>query len=55
FRRRKDAAVQHRAFVGEKPHICLECGQSFGRSSDLRRHQRIHSGERPHVCPDCGR
>ncbi|NWQ59761.1 ZN189 protein, partial [Neopipo cinnamomea] len=40
---------------GEKPDICTECGQSFGRSSDLTRHRRIHSGERPHACPDCGR
>uniref|UniRef100_A0A8B9EXP2 C2H2-type domain-containing protein n=1 Tax=Amazona collaria TaxID=241587 RepID=A0A8B9EXP2_9PSIT len=53
FRKRKETVVHQWAFMGEKPYICIECGQSFNRSSDLIRHQRIHTGEKPYMC--CGK
>ncbi|KAL8164702.1 UNVERIFIED_CONTAM: hypothetical protein K2H54_002844 [Gekko kuhli] len=38
-----------------KPHICPQCGKSFNKRQDLRKHQGTHSAERPFPCPECGR
>ncbi|NWX57105.1 PRDM9 methyltransferase, partial [Promerops cafer] len=46
---------REKAFNGEQPYMCLECGKSFTNSSVLIRHWRIHSGERPFECQECGK
>ncbi|CAB1330538.1 unnamed protein product, partial [Coregonus sp. 'balchen'] len=38
---------------GEKPFHCLECGEKYTRSDQLKDHMVIHSGVRPYQCPDC--
>ena len=32
---------------------CKECGRSFGRAENLRRHLLVHSGEKPYKCTNC--
>ncbi|CAM2094927.1 unnamed protein product [Caretta caretta] len=39
----------------EKPYNCLDCGESFSKSSSLIQHGRIHKGERPYKCIECGK
>lgn len=39
----------------KKPHTCGQCGKSFNKKQDLRKHQGTHSTERPFSCHDCGR
>ncbi|XP_074841636.1 uncharacterized protein LOC142008355 [Carettochelys insculpta] len=36
------------------PHSCAQCGKSFRRSRDLRKHQRSHTAARPFPCLQCG-
>ncbi|KAI8904698.1 hypothetical protein EDD86DRAFT_179116, partial [Gorgonomyces haynaldii] len=38
----------------ERNYPCPDCGTSFRRSHDLKRHQRsIHSEIKPFSCPQC--
>ncbi|XP_061442724.1 gastrula zinc finger protein XlCGF57.1-like isoform X1 [Rhineura floridana] len=39
----------------KKPHTCAQCGKSFNKKQDLRKHQGTHSTERPFSCLECGR
>ncbi|XP_025976998.2 zinc finger protein OZF-like isoform X1 [Dromaius novaehollandiae] len=38
----------------KRPHACAQCGKSFGKSRDLKKHQQTHTAERPFACPQCG-
>uniref|UniRef100_A0A8C4YGZ9 Uncharacterized protein n=1 Tax=Gopherus evgoodei TaxID=1825980 RepID=A0A8C4YGZ9_9SAUR len=38
----------------KRPYTCAQCGKSFNKSRDLRKHQRTHTAERPFLCPQCG-
>ncbi|KAG8810052.1 hypothetical protein FRC19_004819 [Serendipita sp. 401] len=37
-----------------RPHSCDECGLSFARGHDLKRHRETHKNIRPYLC-DCGK
>ena len=39
--------------TGEKPHVCGECGRSFGFLTAYRRHLVTHSDARPFKCDLC--
>ncbi|XP_054674415.1 LOW QUALITY PROTEIN: gastrula zinc finger protein XlCGF57.1-like [Grus americana] len=39
----------------KRPHGCTECGKSFGKSRDLKKHQQMHTAARPFSCLQCGR
>ncbi|GAB0185142.1 zinc finger protein 501 [Grus japonensis] len=39
----------------KRPHGCTECGKSFGKSRDLKKHQQMHTAARLFSCPQCGR
>ncbi|XP_075773045.1 uncharacterized protein LOC142825165 isoform X1 [Pelodiscus sinensis] len=36
------------------PYACAQCGKSFGKRRDLRKHQHTHTAERPFLCLQCG-
>jgi uncharacterized Zn-finger protein len=44
-----------RVHIGEKPHACPQCTNSFHQSSHLRSHLRVHTGEKPYSCPQCSK
>lgn len=33
---------------------CRECGRSFKKSSDLKRHYKAHNSDCPFECKECG-
>ncbi|XP_050779658.1 zinc finger protein 14 homolog isoform X14 [Gopherus flavomarginatus] len=51
----QETTAQQRILMGEKKHICPECGKNFRSRSHLINHERIHTGERPYECCECGK
>ena len=43
----------HQRLHGSKPFQCTDCGQRFGLSHVLSRHEKIHIGDQPHACRFC--
>uniref|UniRef100_A0A3B4YCM9 Zinc finger and BTB domain containing 41 n=1 Tax=Seriola lalandi dorsalis TaxID=1841481 RepID=A0A3B4YCM9_SERLL len=41
--------------VGEKPHLCSICGQSFRHGSSYRLHLRVHHDDKRYECDECGK
>ena len=37
----------------EKPHVCLDCGETFSQLSRLSKHKEIHA-QGTVTCPECG-
>lgn len=36
-----------------KSFVCVQCGKTFFKKSDFKKHVRIHTNERPFKCPYC--
>lgn len=41
--------------MGEKNHVCQECGRAFGSLDSLKNHMLVHTDERPWGCQYCSR
>ena len=39
--------------LGEKPHLCSQCGNSFKLYKTYRAHLTTHLDVKPHQCPGC--
>ncbi|XP_060615254.2 zinc finger protein 135-like isoform X1 [Anolis sagrei] len=39
--------------MGQPPHQCTMCGESFGQHSSLIEHRCINTGEKPYQCIEC--
>nr|XP_032624203.1 zinc finger protein 470-like isoform X2 [Chelonoidis abingdonii] len=51
----QETTPQQRILMGERKHLCPQCGKNFRSRSHLINHERIHTGERPYECCECGK
>jgi uncharacterized Zn-finger protein len=49
----KEASISIQDNASPRNYKCGECGISFKRSSDLKRHEKIHLKTLPNICPLC--
>lgn len=52
---RKSTLIIHGDTLGEKPHMCGECGREASARSPTSSSTGTHSGESPYVCQECGK
>ncbi|RZC35040.1 zinc finger protein 391-like [Asbolus verrucosus] len=43
------------AHNGDKPYLCLKCGENHATLEQLIAHLRTHQGKRPYVCKKCNK
>lgn len=55
WKRPSEAGRQEGRVCHTRPFSCSQCGETFGRRFNLRRHMRTHTGERPFTCSVCAR
>jgi hypothetical protein len=53
FKRRENARSHVQNHLGDRQFQCNDCGKTFVRQHDMKRHGAIHKDDRPHICP-CG-
>jgi hypothetical protein len=53
FKRRENARSHVQNHLGDRQFQCNDCGKTFVRQHDMKRHAAIHKDDRPHICP-CG-
>ena len=53
FKRKENARSHVQNHLGDRQFQCNDCGKTFVRQHDMKRHAAIHNDNRPHVCP-CG-
>ena len=53
FKRRENAFSHVQNHLDDRQFQCNDCGKTFVRAHDMKRHSIIHTEQRPHVCP-CG-
>jgi uncharacterized Zn-finger protein len=56
FTKQTNLKSHSRIHHSERNYACQDCGSTFRRSHDLKRHQRsLHSDVKPFPCPSCGK
>ena len=53
FKRKENARSHVQNHLGDRQFQCNDCGKTFVRQHDMKRHAAIHKDARPHICP-CG-
>ena len=49
----KKMTIHVRTHTGDRPFVCITCGQVFSQSSSLTTNGRAHTSTRPYACTTC--